>query len=45
MIDTATQTVKNIYWQKDVTKAEEANNKLGVYFLRTNLEDTDEALE
>jgi hypothetical protein len=44
-IDTATQTVKNIYWQKDVAKAEEANNKLGVYFLRTNLEDTDEALE
>ena len=44
-IDTATQTVKNIYWQKDMAKAEEANNKLGVYFLRTNLEDTDEALE
>jgi Transposase DDE domain len=44
-IDTATQTVKNIYWQKDVAKAEEANKKLGVYFLRTNLEDTDEALE
>ena len=44
-IDTATQTVKNISWQKDMAKAEEANNKLGVYFLRTNLEDTDEALE
>ncbi len=43
-IDTATQTVKNIYWQKDMAKAE-VNNKLGVYFLRTNLEDTDEALE
>jgi len=44
-IDTATQTVKNIYWQKDMAKAEEANKKLGVYFLRTNLEHTDEALE
>lgn len=44
-IDTTTQTVKNIYWQKDMAKAEEANKKLGVYFLRTNLEDTDEALE
>ncbi|MCY7423016.1 MAG: IS1634 family transposase [Chitinophagaceae bacterium] len=44
-IDTATKTVKNISWQKDVVKAQEANKKLGVYFLRTNLEDTDEALE
>ena len=44
-IDTATKTVKNIYWQKDTAKAEAANNKLGVYFLRTNLEQTDEALE
>ena len=44
-IDTATQTVKNIYWQKDMAKAEEANKKLGVYFLRTNLDDLDEALE
>lgn len=44
-IDTATQTVRNIYWQKDVAKAEEADKKMGVYFLRTNLEDTDEALE
>ncbi len=44
-IETATQTVKNIYWQKDMAKAEEANKKLGVYFLRTNLEDADEALE
>ena len=26
-------------------KAQEANEKLGVYFLRTNLEDIDEALE
>ena len=44
-IDNATQTVKNLYWQKDIAKAEEASNKLGVYFLRTNLEGTDEALE
>ena len=44
-IDTATKIVKNIYWQKDAVKAREANKKLGVYFLRTNLEDTDEALE
>ena len=44
-IDTATQTVKNIYWQKDMAKAEAANKKLGVYFLRTNLEDADQALE
>ena len=44
-IDTATKIVKNIYWQKDEVKAREANKKLGVYFLRTSLEDTDEALE
>ena len=44
-IDIATQTVKNIYFQKHKIKAEEANNKFGIYFLRTNLEDTDEALE
>lgn len=44
-IDTTTKTVKNLYWQKDVVKTQEANEKLGVYFLRTNLEDTDEALE
>ncbi len=44
-IDTATKIVKNIYWQKDVVKAREANEKMGVYFLRTNLEDADEALE
>ena len=44
-IDTATKTVKNISWQKDVVKAQEANKKMGVYFLRTNLEHTDEALE
>ena len=44
-IDKTTQTVKNISWQKDMAKAKEANNKLGVYFLRTNLDNTDEALE
>jgi len=44
-IDTATQIVKNIYWQKDMKKAEEASKKSGIYFLRTNLEDTDGALE
>ena len=44
-IDNDTQTVKDLYWQKDIAKAGEANNKLGVYFLRTNLEGTDEALE
>ena len=44
-IDAGTQTVINIYWQKDVAKAEEADKKVGVYFLRTNLEDRDEALE
>lgn len=44
-IDNDTQTVKNLYWQKDIAKAKEANSKLGVYFLRTNLEATDEALE
>jgi hypothetical protein len=43
-IDTATKIVKHIDWQKDVAKAWEANKKLGVYFLRTNLEYTDEAL-
>ena len=37
-IDKTTQTVKNISWQKDMAKAKEANNKLGVYFLRTNLD-------
>jgi hypothetical protein len=44
-IDTATKIVKKIFWQKDVVKTQEANKKLGVYFLRTNLEHTDEALE
>jgi len=44
-IDTTTQTVKGLHWQKDIVKAEEANSKLGVYFLRTNLDGPDEALE
>ena len=44
-IDTGTKIVKNLHLQKDVVKAREANEKLGVYFLRTNLEHTDEALE
>src|SRR5690606_17984305 len=43
-IDSNTQTVKNLYWQKDIEKATEAKNKMGVYFLRTNIEQTDEAL-
>ena len=34
-----------MHWHKDIAKAEEAANKSGVYFLRTNLEDTGEALE
>lgn len=44
-IDSSTQTVKNLFWQKDIEKAGEAENKLGVYFLRTNLDEPDEALE
>jgi transposase len=44
-IDTTTQTVKDLHWQKDIIKAEEASGKLGVYFLRTNLDSPDEALE
>ena len=43
--DQRTQTVTNIYWQKDPIKAQESNEKLGVYFLRTNIKDNDEALE
>jgi len=45
IIDGATQIVKDITWQKDYIKAEEATGRLGVYFLRTNLDDPDEALE
>jgi hypothetical protein len=44
-IDSSTQTVKNLFWQKDIEKAVEAENKLGVYFLRTNLDGPDGALE
>jgi len=44
-IDSNTRTVTGLYWQKDIEKAEEANKKLGVYFLRTNLEGTDESLQ
>jgi len=44
-IDKSTEIVKDLHWHKDFAKAEEANNKLGVYFLRTNLDSPDEALE
>ena len=44
-IDRSNQTVTNLFWQKDIEKAREAENKVGVYFLRTNLEGPDEALE
>ena len=32
-IDIATKIVKNLHWQKDMVKVQEANKKLGVYFL------------
>ena len=44
-IDETTKTVTNMQWQKDIQKVEEANSHVGVYFLRTNLQDTEEALE
>ena len=44
-INEATKTVTNIYWQKNIQKAQEANNNIGIYFLRTNIEDTEESLE
>ena len=44
-IDSTTGTVKNLYWRKDVAKAQQCQNNLGVYFLRTNLDSPDEALE
>jgi len=44
-IDEGTKTVTNIQWQKDIQKMEEANSHVGVYFLRTNLQDTEEGLE
>ncbi|MEJ7827845.1 MAG: hypothetical protein WKF91_06610 [Segetibacter sp.] len=37
--------MKDIHWQRDIEKSEEVKSRLGVYFLRTNLEETDEALE
>ena len=40
-----TQIVTNMQWQKDVAKSEETNATQGVYFLRTNLEQSEEALE
>ena len=44
-IDTTTQTVINLHWYKDTAKTEAVNNILGVYFLRTNIDSLDEALE
>lgn len=44
-INKLTNSVENMSWQKDIEKLAEVNNKQGVYFLRTNLEQTDEALE
>lgn len=43
--DSTTNTVVNITWQKDFDKALASEDKLGVYFLRTNIKDNDEALE
>jgi hypothetical protein len=44
-IDSSKQIVKDLHWQKDIEKSEEVKSRLGVYFLKTNLEETDEALE
>jgi hypothetical protein len=44
-VNQATKTVTNMFWKKDKQKEEEAKNKIGVYFLRTNLKDTEEGLE
>ncbi len=44
-IDSSKQIVKDLHWQRDIEKSEEVKSRLGVYFLRTNLEETDEALE
>ncbi len=44
-INKQTQTVEDISWHKATEKTQEATNKIGVYFLRTNLQDTEEALE
>ena len=43
--DTPSKTVLNLYWHKDMTKARQYSDHSGVYFLRTNLESTDEGLE
>ncbi|MEO6232614.1 MAG: hypothetical protein ABJB11_23430 [Ferruginibacter sp.] len=40
-IDTATQEVKNIYWQKNMAKAEAAK-KIRCLFFKEKFEDTDE---
>ena len=44
-IDEANKTVTNMQWQKDLQKVAAANSQVGVYFIRTNLENTDEGLE
>lgn len=44
-VDCSLQIVRNLHWQKDLERSEEVKNRLGVYFLRTNLEATNEALE
>ena len=44
-IDSSKQIVKDLHWQRDIEKSEDVKSRLGVYFLRTNLEETDEALE
>lgn len=44
-IDSSKKIVTDLHWQRDIEKSEEVKSRLGVYFLRTNLEETDEALE
>ena len=44
-VDSGSQIVKDLHWQKDIEKSNELKSRLGVYFLRTNLEETDEGLE
>ena len=44
-VDEPTKTVLTMHWHKDMERAREATEKSGVYFLRTNLKDTDEGLE
>jgi len=43
-VDEQTQNVISIKWQRDDQKLEEKQNGLGIYFLRTNLAVTDEAV-